>query len=313
MSDRDVVDAIDVRGFLTERFPHAEEWQISLVEDAVHNLVTMGDVRWLSLWGNRQYGRRLVMEMLDAWHDKDEPQVATETPQRDIVDDIDALVEDSLDNYDQRSGYDYNVNQDRCPHEWCSEPWHGLAITQKMREMRSRWGSAVHYYEDEQRVPDEVAAELDAYRYDQDDSPVLCPGSTFEGEFEPPEPEYPRWYTPGFLARLTPSELYNASILRDGWTAPAEFQFPQHIVRTWTSAEGWREIGTIDRDAAANVMRWGSDEPVRVIPMPQLETSEPAGEPVTPSSLDDWRFIPIYDESTAEGVNNALGATGEEA
>ncbi|WP_280389896.1 hypothetical protein [Nocardia wallacei] len=220
---------------------------------------------------------------------------------RDVVDAIDELVKSSLDNYDQRSGYDYNVNQDQCPHEWCSEPWHGLAITQTMRQMRSRWHSAISYFEDEERVPDDVAAELDAYRYDQDDSPVLCPGSTFDGEFEPPEPEYPRGYTPGFLSRLQPGE----------WIMP-EFQFPRGaIVRTWDTSNGWREIGTVrsfslgwDQDGMRVEVDQTGDES-RVTPMPQLETSEPAGESspvidmesvyrlgdiriVTPWSLDSW-------------------------
>ncbi|WP_043737723.1 hypothetical protein [Nocardia asiatica] len=56
----------------------------------------------------------------------------------------------------------------RCPHPWCREEWHGLAITQRMRDMRRR-------------------GVLDPdYRYSADDSPVLCPGSLFKGEFTPP-------------------------------------------------------------------------------------------------------------------------------
>lgn len=86
----------------------------------------------------------------------------------DIVDEIAALVDAQLANYGQRSGYDFNVGQDKCPHAWCREDFHGLAITQRMRVMR-------------------MTGEMDAdYRYAEDDSPVLCPGSLFEGEFEPP-------------------------------------------------------------------------------------------------------------------------------
>ncbi|MGY1946667.1 hypothetical protein [Nocardia asiatica] len=103
---------------------------------------------------------------------------------RDIVDEIDQLVDAQLQQ--EASGYDHNINQDDCPHPWCYEKWHGLAITKRMQEMRRKWNSSVHYYEDERRISDDVAAELDAYRYDQDDSPIICPGSTFQGEFERP-------------------------------------------------------------------------------------------------------------------------------
>ncbi|MEV6219859.1 hypothetical protein [Nocardia sp. NPDC051833] len=89
-------------------------------------------------------------------------------PDRDIVDAIDELVDWQMSNYGNRSGYDHNINQATCPHAWCDADWHGLAITVRMRTMR-RAG-----YVD----PD--------YRYADDDSKVLCPGSEFEGEFTPP-------------------------------------------------------------------------------------------------------------------------------
>ncbi|WP_032402469.1 hypothetical protein [Rhodococcoides fascians] len=43
----------------------------------------------------------------------------------DIIDQIDALVDEQLANYDNRSGYDHDVNQERCGH--CCRDWHGLA------------------------------------------------------------------------------------------------------------------------------------------------------------------------------------------
>ncbi|MBF6240503.1 hypothetical protein IU474_26005 [Nocardia otitidiscaviarum] len=60
------------------------------------------------------------------------------------------------------------MNQAKCPKPWCREDFHGLAITARMRGMRRRWWGDP------------------AYRYDEDNSPVLCPGSTFEGKFTPP-------------------------------------------------------------------------------------------------------------------------------
>ncbi len=92
----------------------------------------------------------------------------SEPGSRDIVDEIDALVDWQLSKYSDRSGYDHNVNQAKCPHEWCDADFHGLPITRRMHTMRLMG-----------RVdPD--------YRYGEDTSPVLCPGSTFDGEFEPP-------------------------------------------------------------------------------------------------------------------------------
>lgn len=88
---------------------------------------------------------------------------------RDIVDAIDELVDEQLAGYSQHSGYDFNINQDKCPHGWCQEPWHGLKITAKLQRMSS-FG----------RVDP-------AYRHAGDDSETLCPGSAFEGEFTPPQ------------------------------------------------------------------------------------------------------------------------------
>ncbi|MCD2109328.1 hypothetical protein O4214_30150 [Rhodococcus erythropolis] len=79
----------------------------------------------------------------------------------DIIDEIDALVDEQLSGYSDRSGYDHNVNQDRCGH--CHREWHGLKITERMESMAMQ----VAYDED--------------YRYADDDSDVLCPGSSFIG------------------------------------------------------------------------------------------------------------------------------------
>lgn len=79
----------------------------------------------------------------------------------DIIDAIDSLVDDQLAGYSDRSGYDHNVNQDRC---WnCDGEWHGLAITERMRRMR--WLGQVD--------PD--------YRFADDDSRIYCPGSDVAG------------------------------------------------------------------------------------------------------------------------------------
>lgn len=90
----------------------------------------------------------------------------------DLVDEIDALITGQLDGGEPRTGFDYgDPTFPKCPHSWCDEHWHGLAITQNMRRMRS------------------FGMVDPAYRYADDDSPVLCPGSEFRGEFVPPSQE----------------------------------------------------------------------------------------------------------------------------
>lgn len=100
--------------------------------------------------------------------------------ERDIIDDIDALVDAQLEQ--EASGYDHNINQARCPH--CGDDWHGLKITKRMQSMRSArayvcgCGSADCF--DANRLA-ELEEELSSYRYAEDDSDVICPGSEFIG------------------------------------------------------------------------------------------------------------------------------------
>lgn len=77
----------------------------------------------------------------------------------DIVDRIDELVDEQLQQ--ERSGYDHNINQDKCWH--CGRPWHGLPITERIAAMAARRT----YYEN--------------YRLADDDTKVLCRGSNFIG------------------------------------------------------------------------------------------------------------------------------------
>ncbi|QDF17523.1 hypothetical protein SEA_PHROSTEDPHLAKE_80 [Gordonia phage PhrostedPhlake] len=81
---------------------------------------------------------------------------------RDIVDDIDALIDSQLDAGEPIGGYDYNdPDYPKCWH--CGRDWHGLPITERMNEMRWR-------------------GEMDPdYRYADDTSRVVCPGSEFIG------------------------------------------------------------------------------------------------------------------------------------
>lgn len=75
----------------------------------------------------------------------------------DIISEIDQLIDSQID-----AGEAVRKNQyPKCHH--CGDDWHGLPITQRMREMRLNG------------VFDE------SYRFADDDSAVLCPGSDFIG------------------------------------------------------------------------------------------------------------------------------------
>jgi hypothetical protein len=239
---------------------------------------------------------------------------------RDIVDEIDALVDAQLQQ--TRSGYDHNINQDDCPHPWCAEKWHGLAITKRMQQMRSRWSRAVHYYEDEQRVPEEVAAELDAYRYDEDDSEIICPGSTFVGEFEPPEPRnqwgesYPEW-----TVRVGEGYVRRSATWDDGGShLPVEVQFPRPLIVNPTitlfraEESGWQELGTIESSSFS----FTADEFERAggISIPAWDSSDPASRGLTIAlRIDDEAARIFAGESDRLGYDDGrtLTAPGEQA
>ncbi|QOH55233.1 hypothetical protein [Rhodococcus rhodochrous] len=88
--------------------------------------------------------------------------------EQNVVDAIDALVDEQMAGGEPIGGFDYyDPEFPRCPH--CRRHWHGLAITTRIEEMAAR------------EVMDED------YRYSEDDSPVLCPGSEFIGPAATPE------------------------------------------------------------------------------------------------------------------------------
>lgn len=97
-------------------------------------------------------------------------------------DEIDDLVDIQLRR--EPSGYDHNINQPVCIH--CHGDAHSVPITEQMRRMRTLFQRTIQYYEDGPRASDELIAQLDAYRYDQDDSEIVCPGSEFIGAPRPP-------------------------------------------------------------------------------------------------------------------------------
>lgn len=155
----------------------------------------------------------------------------------DIIDEIDALVDEQLSGYHDRSGYDYNVNQDRCHH--CEREWHGLKITARIESMAAH----VAYDED--------------YRYADDDSEVLCPGSSFIGP----------WATKRQIESIRSSEStpytldslmqMRAGIYGDGPSSEAlrraalDHSFPQRVILgvgdrvAFESSNGFRQTSVV--------------------------------------------------------------------
>lgn len=80
---------------------------------------------------------------------------------------IDALVDEQLDGGEPETGYDFDdPDFPGCPH--CNRDWHGLAITERIERMRQYGTFDVNY------------------KYAEDDSAVLCPGSDFIGPWATP-------------------------------------------------------------------------------------------------------------------------------
>lgn len=74
----------------------------------------------------------------------------------DILRAIDALIDGQLRD-GETVGHSWFP---KCPHAWCDADWHGLAVTQRMVDMRRYLG----------------VVDTD-YKHSEDLSPVVCPGS----------------------------------------------------------------------------------------------------------------------------------------
>ncbi|MDL9944194.1 hypothetical protein QSJ19_01075 [Gordonia sp. ABSL11-1] len=212
----------------------------------------------------------------------------------DILDEIDALIDEQLEAGESGAQQRAARADRRCPH--CFRTWHGLAITQRLERMRIEYqdralnarlrGEESEYAE---------SAILDGYRYDEDDSRVICPGSDFIGPIQTP----PRcgcaqclaWRavigddeTPGDVARRT--SVGDAFIRMEVNYRHPSFPTADELIRQAISFAGdlaldpsaWRDIGRIadggfvveqQADAgpsawtldAVQSLRWGSQLP----------------------------------------------------
>ncbi|MCV7255669.1 hypothetical protein H7J86_26240 [Mycobacterium hackensackense] len=133
----------------------------------------------------------------------------TPMPEPDIIDRIDALVDEQMADGKPLNGYEFgDPDYPRCPH--CRRHWHGLRITQRIASM----------YNLGNFDPEYTVAE--------DDSPILCEGSEFIGPQRPPigwandgkTPIYPQWSTS--VGRFTMSIVIDEDAIRRSWQRWAE-------------------------------------------------------------------------------------------
>ena len=176
----------------------------------------------------------------------------------DIVDLIDALVDEQLANYDNRSGYDHNVNQERCR---CGRDWHGLPITKRIDGMRS-------------------FGEFDpGYVYAEDDSPVMCVGSNTPGPWRqvglwqlPDDPFGDMGWLDDSIARTFSSSAVTSYMNRIRERMDSDFQMPgRHEI-----ADGRPYM--VDRDfQLARGERVGWDNGDGIVHVGTVEAHEPDG------------------------------------
>lgn len=104
----------------------------------------------------------------------------------DILNTIDALIDEQLA-AGESGAQERAAEHDRlCPH--CGREWHGLAITERMERMRREYADAqfARYLAGDEESEYAESAILDEdYRYAEDDSRVICPGSEFIGPIPP--------------------------------------------------------------------------------------------------------------------------------
>lgn len=84
--------------------------------------------------------------------------------------DVDSYITEQLSRGPQNQDSFRGQYQRKC--RWCPEPWHGLPITKKMRDMRQ---NPYAFDEFGQGIMDPN------YRYDEDTSDWVCPGSDYHG------------------------------------------------------------------------------------------------------------------------------------
>lgn len=190
---------------------------------------------------------------------------------RDIVDEIDALVDEQLAGGEPRTGFDFgDPTFPDCPH--CGRRWHGLPITPRIATMY-----ALRTFDED-------------YRAATDHGPVLCPGSDFIGpmpapDIWPPKSDLSGWGSlrhsitaeigdgaPGWL-----EELINTTLATVLDTVADLIGFTSDLTEAMASFEETlaREFGLEDALPVLEYRRWLPAPPEnRRLPMP-LEYARP--------------------------------------
>lgn len=107
----------------------------------------------------------------------------------DVIDEIDALIDDQLAQGEGAAQTRADDADRPCGH--CGDDWHGLPITERIEEMRIEYGRRVGMARARGEEPEYAdSAIIDGYRYADDDSPVLCPGSEFIGALTEAQVEF---------------------------------------------------------------------------------------------------------------------------
>lgn len=161
-----------------------------------------------------------------------------------LLDTIDRLVDESLA---VGPVDDYNTNRyDKCWH--CDRDWHGIAITERIEQMR--WMGRYN----------------ETYRVADDDSPVLCPGSDFIGPVQSRTPAS-RWSSqPGSfhcevvpVTDRPPRRDLNFGVILDGrpaWLRRMEAQLlalhAADVPGDPFDASTWRNVGYISAEECPN-------------------------------------------------------------
>ncbi|HEY9314622.1 hypothetical protein [Williamsia sp.] len=193
-------------------------------------------------------------------------------PDRDIVDDIDRLVDEQLTNPSSFT----RSRPTRCPH--CGRDFHGLAITQRMEEMRQEHMQRLYEHQVRILQGDEVGdlhyaeSEFDPdYRYDEDDSEVLCPGSMAEHA----------------LASTSDSNLAWPNSAWPGPVALAEWQrhlleqmllgFDYSVIDRWIGTHAGQGAVTYNQEPDANPPRHSLPDGPPYLAVPHPQTGQRVG------------------------------------
>jgi hypothetical protein len=215
----------------------------------------------------------------------------------DIIDQIDILVDEQLANYDNRSGYDHDVNQERCR---CGRDWHGLPITKRIDGMRS-------------------FGEFDpGYVYAEDDSPVMCVGSNTPGPWRqsglwqlPDDPfdgfDLSPWQTIRDARRA--ALLRTANEIAEGrpYVVDRDFQLARGERVGWDNGDGVVHVGRVESHEPDGQGGWT----ITVGPDPaQVAAALPAAREMIHAAITFFDGIAESVTTAAESIRSGFAGLG---